>query len=96
MKKRENLIKKLEKLFLELENAKKLVDDDTISYLCRIEELVNKYIDKVKLEELKVSKGGNLGFRRAIIEYDNLALIDSLYNAAKDVDAYYCNECKTW
>lgn len=35
-----------------------------------------------------MSNGGNLGFRRAILEYDNLAEIDSLYDAVCGVDAY--------
>ena len=42
------------------------------------------------------SDGGTLGFRRAILEDDNLANIDSLYNAAVAVDKFYSQECREW
>lgn len=96
MNRKEKLKEKLELLSLELNSAKKIVDDRTIDYLCRIEKNVDIYIEEINLGELGMSQGGNLGFKRAIIEYDNLAAIDSLYNAAREVDTYYSNECKIW
>ena len=45
---------------------------------------------------METSDGGALGLRRVIIEYDDIAEIDSLYDAAADVDRYYSKECKTW
>ena len=94
MNKKEEMIKKIEMLLSELDEAKKSVDVGTIEYLCKLQEIANAYIEKINEGILNASQGGNLGFRRSIIEYDNLAMIDSLYDAAKDVDAYYCNEYK--
>ena len=51
---------------------------------------------KLDSNKMDVSDGGTLGFRRAILEDDNLANIDSLYNAAVAVDKFYSQECREW
>ena len=50
----------------------------------------------VTTKKFDLSDGGTLGFRRAILEDDNLANIDSLYNAAVAVDKFYSQECREW
>lgn len=94
--KKEKLKCKLEILNSEMQQASKLVDNFTKQYLYNLQKLVKEYQDQIDKNLLSVSKGGNLGFRRAILEYDDLADIDSLYEAACDVDSYYSNECKEW
>lgn len=95
--KKEKLKQKLEVLNAQIIQSKDLVDDDyTKAYLCNLEKLVKSYQDKIDKNVLNKSDGGNLGFRRAILEYDNLAEIDSLYDAACEVDSYYSLECKSW
>ena len=53
-------------------------------------------VDDYTREYLNKLDGGTLGFRRAILEDDNLANIDSLYNAAVAVDKFYSQECREW
>ena len=79
---------------MEIIQAETLVDDSTKLYLCNLEKLIENYQDKIEKNMMNVSDGGNLGFRRAILEYDNLAEMDSLYDAACEVDSYYGTECK--
>lgn len=87
---------KLDKLLYEMNQAKEEVDDYSKEYLMKLEKLVRNYENKIDTNELSVSNGGNLGFRRAILEYDNLADIDCLYDAACDVDLFYGENCKKW
>ena len=94
--KKEKLKQKLEIFNAEIIQTETLVDDCTKAYLCQLEKLVKNYQDKIDNNMLDESDGGNLGFRRAILEYDNLAEIDSLYDAACEVDSYYSVECKEW
>ena len=91
---KKELNQKLEKLRMEIIQAETLVDDSTKLYLCNLEKLIENYQDKIEKNMMNVSDGGNLGFRRAILEYDNLAEMDSLYDAACEVDSYYGTECK--
>ena len=42
------------------------------------------------------SKGELIGAMRAISEYDSLASIKELYDAASDVDLFYSKECQKW
>lgn len=93
--KKELLRNKLQNLLRELETVKGTADDWTINYLCSLEKLIKSYIEKIETDDLNVSNGENLGFKRAILEYDNLADIDSLYNAACEVDYFYSNECRS-
>ena len=55
-----------------------------------------EYKNKLDSNKMDASDGGTLGFRRAILEDDNLANIDSLYNAAVAVDKFYSQECREW
>lgn len=87
--KKEKLKQKLEILKKEMIQAEALTDDDTREYLCNLEKLVKGYLDRIDKNELKESNGDSLGFRRVIIENDSLAEIDSLYDAACEVDTYY-------
>ena len=72
------------------------IDDYIKIYLCTLEINVTDYIRKIKMDELKASSGGNLGLRRAILKYDDLADNNILYNLAIGVDLYYSNECNEW
>jgi len=94
--KKEYLRKKLEILKKEINQSKSIVDDYTQLYLCNLEELVTKYLNCIDNDLMKASNGDTLGFRRAILEYDDLAEIESLYCAACDVDNYYSIECREW
>ena len=85
--KREIMKKKLNDLQCEIRKIQDGVEMEKI-----IEEYKNK-LDSNKMDE---SDGGTLGFRRAILEDDNLANIDSLYNAAVAVDKFYSQECREW
>lgn len=88
--------KKLEILQDEIRKAQEKCDDYTKRYLEILDKEVENYINKLDKNEMETSDGGALGLRRAIIEYDDIAEIDSLYDAAADVDRYYSKECKTW
>lgn len=94
--KREIMKKKLEILQDEIRKAQEKCDDYTKRYLEILDKEVENYINKLDKNEMETSDGGALGLRRAIIEHDDIAEIDSLYDAAADVDRYYSKECKTW
>ena len=89
--KREIMKKKLSDLQCEIGKIKDDVDDYTREYLSKMEKIIEEYSNK-----MDESDGGTLGFRRAILEDDNLANIDSLYNAAVAVDKFYSQECREW
>lgn len=80
----------------ELGLAKVMVDEYTVRYVNSLEILVFELLEKLDLNELEPSDGCGLGFRRAILEYDDLAEIDSLYVAACEIDSFYSNECQSW
>lgn len=94
--KKEILKSKLDDLVYEIKKAKDVVDDYSKDYLNSLEKLIENYERKIELNELQPSNGGNLGFRRAILEYDDLSDIDSLYDAACEVDSFYSEECQKW
>ena len=68
----------------------------TREYLNKLEKIIEEYKNKLDSNKMDASDGGTLGFRRAILEDDNLANIDSLYNAAVAVDKFYSQECREW
>lgn len=90
------LKEKLNILQHEISKIKNDVDDYTKEYISKLEKLIESYKNKLDLNEMDTSDGGTLGFRRAILEYDNLAYIDSLYNAAIEVDNFFGRECSEW
>ncbi len=96
MDSRHELLEKLKILAQEIDKAMNIVDDEKIGYLenykIRIESIAAKLQDGV----LPASKGGLLGTMRAISEYDSLAGIKSLYDAAADVDLFYSKYCYEW
>lgn len=47
-------------------------------------------------ETLPASKGGLIGIIRGISEYDSLASIKALYEAAYNVDLFYGRKCIEW
>lgn len=96
MMKQEKMKDKLKVFCKELGMAKEMVDEYTVHYVNCLEVSVFELLKKLDLNELKPSDGGGLGFRRAILEYDDLAEIDSLYVAACEVDSFYGNECQSW
>ena len=71
-------------------------NDYTREYLSKMEKIIEEYKNKLDSNKMDESDGGTLGFRRAILEDDNLANIDSLYNAAVAVDKFYSQECREW
>ena len=94
--KKEIMKKKLDNLQNEIRMAKIEADEFTKDYLCNLESKIEEYKNKLDLNEMESSDGGTLGFRRAILEYNDLANIDSLYEAAMDIDKFYSEECKKW
>jgi hypothetical protein len=94
--KREIMKMKLNDLQCEIRKIQESVDDYTKEYLHKLEKSIEAYKNKLDLNEMDTSDGATLGFRRAILEYDNLANIDSLYNAAVAVDKFYSQECREW
>ncbi len=90
----EKLLMSLEKLLCELNYADNIVEVSTQKYLIGLKKLVLKYLQETRKGKLKITNEGTLGFRRAVIEYDDLANINTLYNAAKSVDMCYLELCK--
>ena len=96
MSKKENLIHKLTELEEVIDIVKKEVGDDEKEYLNKYKKHVNCLIEKIRNGEISASNGGLLGVLRAISEYDNLAEIKQLYDAASEVEIYYSCKCKEW
>jgi len=96
MDKRQELLKKLDILVQEIIEAKKIVDDKKRQYLNNYENGVEIVIKKLRDGTLPASKGGLIGTMRGISEYDSLASIKALYDAACDVDLFYSRECQEW
>lgn len=90
------LEKKLEKLCDEIDLAISNVNEDTKRYLRKYKLNIKNNIEKVHEKRIEPSGGELMGTLRAISEFDNLSAIDSLYDAAYDVDIYYREECKTF
>ncbi len=96
MDNRQELLKKLKILVREIDEAKNLVDDEKIRYLNNYKIGIENVIAKLQNGALPASKGGLLGTMRGISEYDSLACIKKLYDAASDVDLFYSKECYEW
>ena len=45
---------------------------------------------------LPESNGGVMGVTKCLSQFDDLANIYSLYNAAYDLDSYFKEQCKKW
>ena len=65
-------------------------------YLNNYENRIEVVIKKLREGTLPASKGGLIGTMRGISEYDSLASIKELYDAASDVDLFYSKECQKW
>lgn len=96
MDKRQELLQKLQILVQEIDKAKNIVDDEKISYLNNYKTGIENVIGKLQDGILPASKGGLIGTMRGISEYDSLACIKELYDAASDVDLFYSKECQEW
>lgn len=96
MDKRQELLKKLQILVQEIDEAKNVVDDEKIKYLNNYKSGIENVIAKLQDGILPASKGGLIGTMRGISEYDSLACIKELYDAASDVDLFYSKECHDW
>lgn len=96
MDKRQELLQKLQILVQEIDKAKNIVDNEKISYLSNYKSGIENVIAKLQDGILPPSKGGLIGTMRAISEYDSLACIKELYDAASDVDLFYSKECHEW
>ncbi len=96
MDKRMILLAKMYNLLQEVEKAKLVVDESKILYLNNYKSSIELLIIKLENGILPSSKGGLIGTMRGISEYDSLANIKSLYDAAADVDLYYSKECQEW
>ena len=83
-------------LVQEIDNAKKIVDDEKKQYLNNYGNRIEVVIKKLRDGTLPASKGGLIGTMRGISEYDSLASIRALYDAAADVDLFYSKECQEW
>lgn len=96
MDKRQELLKKLYLLVQEIDEVKKVVDDEKNRYLNNYENGIEIVIKRLQEGTLPASKGGLIGTMRGISEYDSLASIKTLYDAASDVDLFYSKECQEW
>ena len=96
MDKKQELLKKMYILVQEINEAKKIVDIEKIKYLNNYEKGIENVIVKLQDGTLSPSKGGLIGTMRGISEYDSLASIKELYDAASDVDLFYSRECQEW
>lgn len=96
MDKRQELLKKLYLLVQEIDEAKKIVDDEKNGYLNNYKSGIEIVIKRLQDGTLPASKGGLIGTMRGISEYDSLASIKELYDAASDVDLFYSKECQEW
>lgn len=96
MDNRQELLKKLHLLVQEIDKAKEMVDEEKSQYLNNYENRIEAVIKKLQDGTLPASKGGLIGTMREISEYDSLATIKALYDAAFDVDLFYSKECQKW
>lgn len=96
MDKKKELLKKLHLLVKEIDKVKEMVDEEKKQYLNNYEKGIEIVIKKLQDGILPVSNGGLIGTMRGISEYDSLASIKELYDAASDVDLFYSKECKEW
>lgn len=96
MDKRQELNKRIDILLEEIDNAKMLVNEDKVRYLDTYKNGIEKVLQRLQNGTLSESNGRLIGAMRGISEYDDLAKIKKLYDAAVDVDLFYCNECKEW
>ena len=96
MDNRQELLKKLHLLVQEIDKAKEMVDEEKSQYLNNYENRIEALIKKLQDGTLPASKGGLIGTMRGISEYDSLASIKALYDAASDVDLFYSKECQKW
>ena len=95
MDKRQELLKKLKILIKEIDEAMHVVDEK-IKYLDSYKSTIESVIAKLQDGILPSSRGGLIGAMRGISEYDSLASIKALYDAASDVDLFYSKECQEW
>ena len=86
----------LKKIEQEIDKAKEMVDEEKSQYLNNYENRIEAIIRKLQDGTLPASKGGLIGTMRGISEYDSLASIKALYDAASDVDLFYRKECYEW
>ena len=96
MDNRQELLKKLHLLVQEIDKAKEMVDEEKSQYLNNYENRIEAVIKKLQDGTLPASKGGLIGTMRGISEYDSLASIKALYDAASVVDLFYSKECQKW
>lgn len=96
MDKKQVLMDKIHTLLLEIDEAKKQVDIEKVSYLENYKKGVENVMQRLQEGMLPPSKGGLIGTMRGISEYDSLSSIKKLYDAASDVDLFYSTECKEW
>ena len=96
MDNRKKLLTKMDKLVQEIDEAIKVVDDDKKEYLNNYKIGIKNVIKRLQDGTLPASKGGLIGTMRGISEYDSLASIKALYDAASDVDLFYSRECQKW
>ena len=88
--------KRQELLVQEIDKAKGMIDEEKSQYLNNYESRIEAVIKKLQDGTLPASKGGLIGTMRGISEYDSLASIKALYDAASDVDLFYRKERKKW
>ena len=93
MDKRQELLKKLHLLVQEIDKAKGMIDEEKSQYLNNYESRIEAVIKKLQDGTLPASKGGLIGTMRGISEYDSLASIKALYDAASDVDLFSASLC---
>lgn len=96
MDKEDVLLSKYKILINEMDKAKTCVSPDLVEYLELHENLVKEQMAKLEAGTLPASGGSTFRIARALSEFNTFCLMESLYNAACDVDEYYRVECNRW
>lgn len=94
--KKEKMLEKLYHLVQEINDVQRILNEEKKQYLKNYQTYVELIITRLQNDTLPSSKGGLIGTMRGISEYDDLANIDSLYDAAYEVDLFYSEECQEW
>ena len=95
----ENYISKNYEELEEFENQsaiKKKKKKSSSAEIDKVKTGIENVIAKLQDGILPASKGGLIGAMSGISEYDSLACIKELYDAASDVDLFYSKECQEW
>lgn len=96
MNKKIILKEKINILISEIQKAQSSVSVEKRKYLENLKIQLLKNIQMLDNNTLPESNGGVMGVTKCLSQFDDLANIYSLYNAAYDLDSYFKEQCKKW